>query len=40
MCKNKPKIATDLLGVTYLDATKGDYTLKRDVNAWLSKISK
>ncbi|MBU3101694.1 MULTISPECIES: TIR domain-containing protein [Clostridium] len=40
MCKNKPKIATDLLGVTYLDAAKGDFSLKRDVNAWLSKIRK
>lgn len=40
MCRNKPKIATDLLGITYLDANKEDFNLKNDVNAWLSKISK
>lgn len=38
MCKNNPKIATDLLGLNYLNAEKGDYSLKRDVRNWLDKI--
>lgn len=38
MCKNDPKIATDLLGVNYLHGEKKDYSLKRDIRVWLDKI--
>jgi predicted nucleotide-binding protein len=39
MCKNKPKIATDLLGVNYLDGEKRDFSLKRDVEVWLNRLN-
>lgn len=38
MCKNNPKIATDLLGVTYLRSEQGDNSLKRDVRNWINSI--
>ncbi|SHJ43609.1 Predicted nucleotide-binding protein containing TIR-like domain-containing protein [Clostridium amylolyticum] len=38
MCKNSPKIATDLLGIKYLDAGRGDFTLKNDIKVWLERI--
>lgn len=38
ICKNKPKIATDLLGVNYLDAEKKDFSLKKDIKLWLESL--
>lgn len=39
MCKNRPKIATDLLGVNYLNGEKKDFSLKRDVELWLERLN-
>lgn len=38
ICKNKPKIATDLLGMTYIDGDQGEYNLTPDLNDWLKSV--
>lgn len=37
-CKNHPHIATDLLGVTYLNADSDDGVLRMDIQNWLRRI--
>lgn len=39
MCKNSPKIATDLLGMNYLDGQKKDFSLKKDIELWLERLN-
>lgn len=38
ICKNDPKIATDLLGINRLDANDRDNTLKGKIKAWIEKL--
>lgn len=39
MCKNKPKIATDLLGINYLNGEKKDFSLRKDIELWLERLN-
>lgn len=39
ICKDNPKIATDLLGVNCLYSTDGDNTLREKLKNWIDKIS-
>ena len=36
--KNKPKLASDLAGVKYIDANRGEALVKQELKAWLSRI--
>ena len=38
VCKGKPKIATDLKGITYIDGDKGDNYVKLKLKDWVSAI--
>lgn len=38
ICKNSPKIASDLNGVTYIDADKGEYSVKIELKEWLDSL--
>ena len=38
ICKNNPKIATDLKGITYIDGAKTEYQIKPDLEAWLQTL--
>lgn len=38
VCKGKPRLATDLQGITYVDGDKGDLTVKSKLKDWLSVI--
>lgn len=35
ICKGKPKIASDLKGITYIDGDAGDYTVKDKLKDWI-----
>lgn len=37
-CKNKPHIATDLMGITYLDAELDEGVLRKKIRDWLKRI--
>lgn len=39
MCKNKPKIATDLLGLNYINGEDKDLSLKKNIKVWLDSLS-
>lgn len=38
VCKGKPRLATDLQGITYVDGDKGELTVKSKLKDWLSEI--
>lgn len=38
ICKNKPKIASDLKGITYIDADNGDFHMKVELKDWLESL--
>ena len=38
ICKGKPKIASDLKGVTYIDGDKGDIQTKVHLKEWLDRL--
>ncbi len=38
VCKGKPRLATDLQGITYIDGDKGDQTVKSKLKDWLNAI--
>jgi Predicted nucleotide-binding protein containing TIR -like domain len=38
ICKNKPKIASDLKGITYIDADKGEFHMKAELKDWLESL--
>lgn len=38
ICKNKPKIASDLNGITYIDADKGEFHMKLELKDWLDSL--
>lgn len=39
VCKNKPKIATDLLGLNYINGEDKDLSLKKKIKVWLDSLS-
>lgn len=39
MCKNKPKIATDLLGLNYINGEDKDLSLKKNIKVWLNSLT-
>ncbi|SFB33125.1 nucleotide-binding protein [Clostridium frigidicarnis] len=39
ICKNKPKIASDLNGVTYIDADQPEYHMKAELKDWLASLN-
>lgn len=40
ICKNTPKIASDLKGITYIDADKGEFHMKAELKDWLESLKK
>jgi predicted nucleotide-binding protein len=38
ICKNKPKIASDLNGITYIDADNGEFHMKAELKDWLDNL--
>lgn len=38
ICENSPKIATDLLGITYINGEQSEYQIKPDIEAWLGQL--
>ncbi len=38
ICENSPKIATDLLGITYIKGEQSEYQIKPDIEAWLGQL--
>lgn len=38
VCKKRPDLASDLLGITYIDGDEGDLTVKRKLRDWLESI--
>lgn len=38
ICKNKPKIASDLNGITYIDVDKGEFHMKAELKDWLISL--
>lgn len=38
ICKDKPKIATDLLGLTYLNGNQTEYQIKPELSDWIAQI--
>ena len=38
VCKGKPKFATDLRGVTYIDGDLGDVIIKAKLKDWVDAI--
>lgn len=38
ICKNKPKIASDLKGITYIDADSGEFHMKAELKDWLESL--
>lgn len=38
ICENSPKIATDLLGITYIKGNQTEYQIKPDIEAWMNQL--
>lgn len=38
ICENDPKIATDLLGITFIKGNQTEYQIKPDIEAWLNQL--
>lgn len=38
VCEGKPKLASDLAGVTYIDGTQGELTIKKKLQDWLNAM--
>lgn len=39
ICKEKPKIASDLKGITYIDGDEGEYSIKSRLRDWINTIN-
>lgn len=38
ICEGQPKIATDLLGITYINGEQSEYQIKPDLEGWLDQL--
>lgn len=38
ICENRPKIASDLSGITYIDGEQTEYQIKPDIEAWFKHL--